>query len=93
MRTEQCFRVDKKDGVFTFTEIDNFFEERVIFNGPATVLLAPGGKRTVVRCKEGEEFDPIVGYLIAKLVESGWSHGQVKRRLKEVMNVWMEMEI
>ena len=40
---------------------ENIYIEKVIFNEPATIVLWSDGSKTVVKCKEGEEFDPDVG--------------------------------
>lgn len=48
-----------------YKKVDAFSEkiyiEKVIFNEPATIVLWSDGSKTVVKCKEGEEFDPDVG--------------------------------
>ena len=38
---------------------------KVIFNDPATVLFWKDGSKTVVKCMEGEEFDPYYGFCAA----------------------------
>ena len=39
--------------------------KKVIFNPPATIILWADGTKTVVKCKEGEEFDEWVGFITA----------------------------
>lgn len=39
--------------------------ERVIFNGPATIVFWNDGTKTVVKCMEGEEFDEEKGISMA----------------------------
>lgn len=39
--------------------------KRVIFNEPATIVYWDDGEKTVVKCKEGERFDPEKGLAIA----------------------------
>lgn len=38
--------------------------ERVIFNGPATIVFWPDGTKTVVKCDENDPWDPEVGILL-----------------------------
>ena len=39
--------------------------ERVIFNDPATIVLWSNGEKTVVKCIDGETFDPEKGLAMA----------------------------
>lgn len=39
--------------------------KRVIFNKPATIVYWDDGEKTVVKCKEGEQFDPEKGLAMA----------------------------
>lgn len=39
--------------------------EKVIFNDPATVILWADGTKTVVRCQDGEKYDPEKGLAMA----------------------------
>ena len=40
---------------------------RVIFNGPATIAFWPDGTKTIVKCQDGEPFDPEKGIAMAIL--------------------------
>ncbi len=60
-------------------------EERVIFDGPATIVVSPTGEKTVVKCSEGDTFDPKYGYLLCKFMESsGMTRTQVSKHLKKI---------
>ena len=65
---------------------DNYLtKERVIFNGPATIVISPSGKKTVVKCAPGDTFDPRYGYLLCKFIESsGMTRTQVSKKLKSI---------
>lgn len=39
--------------------------ERVVFNGPATIVFWPDGTKTVVKCQNDEPFDPEKGVAMA----------------------------
>lgn len=41
--------------------------ERVVFNGPATIVFWPDGTKTVVKCQNDEPFDPEKGVAMAIL--------------------------
>lgn len=41
------------------------FIEKVIFNNPATVILWADGTKTVVKCQDGEKYDPEKGLAMA----------------------------
>ena len=48
------------ESVHNFCSID-----KVIFNGPATIVFWSDGTKTVVKCKEGETFDKWTGLSMA----------------------------
>ena len=63
-------------------------EEQVIFSGPATILVAPDGTKTIVKCSGGDTFDPKYGYLLAKFMQSsGFTRTQVAKKLREIERV------
>lgn len=39
--------------------------DKVIFNEPATIILWDDGSKTVVKCTDGEEYDPAMGFAMA----------------------------
>lgn len=41
--------------------------KKVIFNPPATIILWTDGTKSVVKCQNGEEFDPEKGFALAYL--------------------------
>lgn len=41
--------------------------KKVIFNDPATIIYWTDGSKTVVKCQNGEEFDPEKGFVMAYL--------------------------
>ena len=40
---------------------------KVIYNGPATIILWDDGTKTVVKCKEGDPYSPEAGFALAVL--------------------------
>ena len=55
IRTEECLNMNYK-GTQSLPKIEN-----VIFNGPATIVFWADGTKTVVKCQEGDAFDPNTG--------------------------------
>lgn len=49
----------------TYKEIADDIVKRIIFNPPATIVLWQDGTKTVVKCQNGEEFDPEKGLTMA----------------------------
>ena len=45
--------------------VDPFAIKKVIFNDPATIVLWKDGTKTVVKCQEGDTFDPEKGLSMA----------------------------
>ena len=41
--------------------------KKVIYNGPATIILWTDGTKTVVKCKEGDPYSPEAGFALAVL--------------------------
>ncbi len=59
---------------------------RVIYNGPATVVLWADGTKTVVRCQPGDVFDRRIGFLTAlakKVYGGGGRFNDVIRKATE----------
>ena len=59
--------------------------KRVIFHGPATIVIWDDNTKTVVKCMEGDEFDPEKGLAMAisKRIFGDDYHATFKRYLKE----------
>lgn len=41
--------------------------KKIIYNGPATIILWTDGTKTVVKCKEGDPYSPEAGFALAVL--------------------------
>lgn len=53
-------------GIGKANNMRNKFEiDRVIFNDPATIIIWKDGTKTVVKCQEGDAFDPEKGMAMA----------------------------
>ena len=59
--------------------------KKVIFHGPATIVIWDDDTKTVVKCMEGDEFDPEKGLAMAisKRIFGDDFHSTFKRYLKE----------
>ena len=59
--------------------------KKVIFHGPATIVIWDDNTKTVVKCMEGDEFDPEKGLAMAisKRIFGDDFHATFKRYLKE----------
>ena len=69
-------------------DLDFAGEEKVIFNGPATIVIS-GDKKTVATCHKNDTFDPIYGYLIAKFQQlSGLSKMETHEHLDKVRKIY-----
>lgn len=41
--------------------------KKIIYNGPATIILWTDGTKTVIKCKEGDPYSPEAGFALAVL--------------------------
>lgn len=62
--------VDEFEGRYPWSSSDNRSvcladPDRIIFNPPATIVFWKDGTKTVVKCAEGEKFDPYTGFCYA----------------------------
>lgn len=76
------------DGIRRMPERSGFIIKEVIFNDPVTVVNWADGKKTIVRCQEGDTYDKRTGLLlcIAKRVFGN------KGRYNDVLNKWCPEE-
>jgi len=64
---------------------EGFPDEEVIFHGPATIVTPKGGEKVVVKCAEGDAYDPRYGYLLAQfMIQTGMTRTQVSKHLKKI---------
>lgn len=57
--------------------------KRVIFNDPATVVYWSDGTKTVVKCQHGDEYSPLMGFLMAVMKKSYGNKGNFNEVLKQ----------
>lgn len=62
--------------------------KRVIFNDPATIVLWGDNTKTVVKCQEGDTYDPEKG-LYAAMVKKALGN---KSNFNNVINKWLPKE-
>lgn len=41
--------------------------EKIVYNGPATIVFWKDGTKTVIKCHEGDQFDEVTGFLLCCL--------------------------
>lgn len=69
----------------------NFFSnnipevKKVIFNDPATIIYWKDGTKTVVKCQEGDDFDPEKGFAMAFLKKCWGNKGNFNDKLIKIM--------
>ena len=62
--------------------------KNVIFNDPATIVFWEDGTKTVVKCQDGDEFDPEKGLAMAIVKKAYGNKGNYCNKLKE----WLPKE-
>ena len=56
--------------------------KKILYNGPATIVYWADGEKTVVKCMEGDTFDPMAGFCAALAKRVYGSSGAVKQIIK-----------
>ena len=65
-RAEEAFGTYKVDYTeYSKQQKKGVYIEKVIFNDPATIILWSNGEKTIVKCGDGETFDPEKGLAMA----------------------------
>ena len=57
----------------------------VIFNNPATIIIWSDGTKTVVKCQQGDEYDPERGFLLCVAKKMFGNRGGYN----DIMRQWM----
>ena len=66
--------------------LDNIPEvKKVIFNDPATIVYWKDGTKTIVKCQEGDNFDPEKGFAMAFLKKCWGNKGNFNDKLIKIM--------
>lgn len=67
--------------------------KEVIFNGPATIIYWKDGTKTVVKCTEGDTYNPEVGIAMATLKKIfGEAYPKYRQCVSEAVNEHKERE-
>ena len=61
---EKCM-VDEFEDRYPWGSVRLMHPDQIIFNPPATIVFWKDGTKTVVKCAEGEKFDPYTGFCYA----------------------------
>ena len=59
--------------------------KKVIFNDPATIVYWKDGTKTIVKCQEGDDFDPEKGFAMAFLKNCWGNKGNFNDKLIKIM--------
>ena len=59
--------------------------KKVIFNNPATIVYWKDGTKTVVKCQNGDDFDPEKGFAMAFLKKCWGNKGNFNDKLRKIM--------
>ena len=59
--------------------------KKVIFNDPATIVYWKDGTKTVVKCQDGDDFDPEKGFAMAFLKKCWGNTGNFNDNLRKIM--------
>ena len=59
--------------------------KKVIYNDPATIILWKDGSKTVVKCQEGDIYNPTTGFLMCYVKKL---FGNSSRRLNDLLKEW-----
>ena len=91
----RTFEVDKYcyDDVVTLRDLLNYMHgmnsshipeiKNVIFNDPATIVFWEDGTKTVVKCQDGDEFDPEKGLSMAIVKKAYGNKGNYCNKMKK----------
>ena len=65
MRKGHIYRPSEENYARFMRSVCTMVPDRIIFNPPATIVFWTDGTKTVVKCAEGEKFDPYTGFCYA----------------------------
>lgn len=65
MRKGYIVRSPEENYAMYIRSVCTIVPDRIIFNPPATIVFWTDGTKTVVKCAEGEKFDPYTGFCYA----------------------------
>ena len=61
--------------------------EKVIFNGPATIVMWSDGTKTVVKCQEGDEYSKQTGLLMCVFKKAFGAKNDLEKMLNKLCSV------
>jgi hypothetical protein len=68
---------------------ENYSIKKVIFNDPLTIVLWNNGDKTIVKCQEGDIYDPEKGLAMAICK---YTYGN-KSRYNEIFKKWLPEDV
>jgi hypothetical protein len=63
----------------SYTYYGAFKVERIIFNDPATIVFWKDGTKTVVKCSDGETFNPYYGFCAAVTKKALGNNSRIRK--------------
>ena len=78
-------RMLEKLGVRAAEAISEMHIREVIWNNPATIIIWSDGTKTVVKCQQGDEYDPERGFLLCVAKKMFGNRGGYN----DIMRQWM----
>lgn len=83
---------DLHEGFIAGLIAGNMRIKNVIFNEPATIVFWADGTKTVVKCQEGDEFDPEKGLTMAIAKKLYGNKGSYCEQIKKWTEPWYEKQ-
>lgn len=85
---EMLKRAEESFGTYKVDYTEDVRIKKVIFNDPATIVLWSNGEKTVVKCGDGEAFDPEKGLAMAIVKYAYGNKGNYYNEIK----MWLPKE-
>ena len=83
MRKGYIYRPSEENYARFMRSVCTIVPDRIIFNPPATIVFWTDGTKTVVKCTEGEKFDPYTGFCYAFTERCLGSISRIKKLCKK----------
>lgn len=83
MRKGYIYRPSEENYARFMRSVCTIVPDRIIFNPPATIVFWTDGTKTVVKCAEGEKFDPYTGFCYAFTERCLGSISRIKKLCKK----------
>lgn len=89
----KCYFFQNAHGLEIYTTMRRPEIKNVIFNDPATIVFWADGTKTVVKCQEGDEFDPEKGLTMAIVKKVYGNKGSYCNVIKKWVEPYYEKQV